>query len=96
MSINWVMLNPSGNPPFHALPKETVLHVTNKNIALTIESGKDLPAGDERKKTISCSAGIAYLTNQRVWDPACTANDRLYILLRSLVQQRNCKAFRHL
>jgi len=66
MSINWVMLNPSGSPPFHSLPKETILHTTNKSISLNIESGKDLPAGDARKKTISCPAGTAYLTNQRV------------------------------
>lgn len=72
MSINWVMLNPSGNPPFHALPKETVLHVTNGSIALNIESGKDLPVGDDRKKTFSCSYGTAFLTNQRVWNPTVT------------------------
>jgi hypothetical protein len=70
MSLNWVMLNPSGNPPFHALPKETILHTTNKNISLNIESGKDLAVGDERKKTISCPAGTAYLTNQRVPFPS--------------------------
>lgn len=66
MSLNWVMLSPSGWPPFHALPKEVVLHSTNKSISLTIESGKDLPQGDQRKKTVTCPAGTTYLTNLRV------------------------------
>lgn len=62
------MLAPNGYPPFHALPNETVLHRTNKKISLSIESGKDLPAGDERKKTINSSTGTVYLTNLRVSD----------------------------
>lgn len=66
MSLNWVMLNPSGYPPFHALPNETILHTTNNTISLTIESGKTLPAGDERKKTFASPAGTVYLTNLRV------------------------------
>ena len=66
MSLNWVMLAPNGNPPFHRLPHETVLHTTGKNISLSIESGKDLPAGDERKKTVTCPSGTVYLTNLRV------------------------------
>ena len=66
MSLNWVMLSPNGHPPFVALPHETLLHTTNRSISLTIQSGKDLPAGDERKKTINCPAGTAYLTNLRV------------------------------
>lgn len=66
MSINWVMLSPNGNPPFVALPHETILHTTNKSIALAIQSGKDLPNGDQRKKSINCPAGTAYLTNLRV------------------------------
>lgn len=60
------MLAPNGNPPFHPLPHETVLHTASKSISLSIESGKDLPAGDERKKTISCPSGTVYLTNLRV------------------------------
>lgn len=66
MSLNWVMLSPNGHPPFVALPHETLLHATNKSISLTIQSGKDLPIGDKRKKTINCPAGTAYLTNLRV------------------------------
>jgi hypothetical protein len=66
MSLNWVMLNPNGYPPFHSLPNENILHTTNNNISLSIESGKTLPAGDERKKTFSCPAGTVYLTNLRV------------------------------
>ncbi len=60
------MLAPNGNPPFHRLPHETVLHTTDKTISLSIESGKDLPVGDELKKTITCPAGTVYLTNLRV------------------------------
>jgi hypothetical protein len=67
MSINWVMIAPSGYPPFHALPHETVLHSSDRNISLSIESGKDLPANDSRKKTITCPAGTVYLTNLRVF-----------------------------
>lgn len=60
------MLAPNGNPPFHRLPHETVLYTTGKSISLAIQSGKDLPAGDERKKTITCPSGTVYLTNLRV------------------------------
>ena len=66
MSVNWVMLAPNGYPPFVALPHETLLHTTNGAISLSIQSGKSLPAGDARKKMITCSIGTAYLTNLRV------------------------------
>jgi hypothetical protein len=69
MSLNWIMLAPNANPPFHFLPHETLMHQTNTSVALNIESGKTLPAGDDRKKSFSSPAGTVFLTNQRVRSP---------------------------
>ena len=66
------MLAPNSRPQFHALPDEVILHTTNNAISLSIESGKDLSEGDERKKTFSSPAGTVYLTNQRVGSIAAT------------------------
>ena len=60
------MLAPNRKPPFHSLPDEVILHTTNNAVSLTIESGKELPSGDDRKKTFSSPSGTVYLTNQRV------------------------------
>lgn len=61
MSINWVMLDPSGN--FVTLPNERQLW-TGQRIGLSLTTPRAYPA--QNPLNIQSSTGTVYLTNQRV------------------------------
>lgn len=65
MSINWVMLSPSGDPePFVKLPNERILHTSPSRTSLALKTISSLSGS--APFSVNSSAGKAYLTNQRL------------------------------
>lgn len=59
---SWVMLDNARN--FVPLPREKTLFTSPPRTALALDAGNTYPG--KEPLAVSCSSGVAYLTNQRV------------------------------
>jgi len=77
MSLNWVMLSPSTNPPYTPLPNEQTLFASPPRIGFAVTTPAHYPGKQQERFNLTHSSGVLYLTNRRIIYLPDKGTDRL-------------------